>query len=62
MNTQRPPQRELIIDCLSNRLWEASPETIAQVMRQLPDDVLNMVALATVKTLEPLQATEVRSL
>ncbi|MBD2006485.1 hypothetical protein NDI37_21980 [Funiculus sociatus GB2-A5] len=55
MNTQRPPQRELIIDCLSNRLWETSPEIIAQVLRQLPDDALNNLARATVQTIEPLQ-------
>ncbi len=55
MNTQRPTQRELIIDCLSNRLWESSPEVIAQILRQLPDDVVSAVALAAVKTLEPLQ-------
>ena len=54
--TQRPPQRELIIDALSNKLWEASPEAIAQVLRQLPDDVVKGIALATVQTLEPLQA------
>jgi len=55
MNIQRPPQRELVIDCLSNRLWETSPEIIAQILRQLPDDALNNLARATVQTIEPLQ-------
>lgn len=54
-NTQRPNQRELVIDCLSNRLWETSPEIIAQILRQLPDDALNNLARATMQTIEPLQ-------
>ena len=50
--TQRPTRRELIIECLSNRLWESSPEAITQILQQLPDEVLNAIAAKSVQLLE----------
>jgi hypothetical protein len=50
--TQRPIRRELIIESLSNRLWEASPEAITQILQQLPDEVVNAIAAKSVQFLE----------
>lgn len=41
---QRPTRKSLIIECLSNRLWEASPEAIAQILGELPDGVVEAIA------------------
>jgi hypothetical protein len=51
-NAQRLTQRALIIQCLTNRLWEASPEGIAQILSELPDAVVEVIAATTVQVLE----------
>ena len=52
VNTQRLARRELIIESLSNRLWESSPEAITQILQQLPDEVVNAIAAKSVQFLE----------
>jgi len=52
VNTQRLARRELIIESLSNRLWESSPEAITQILQQLPDEVVNAIAAKSVQLLE----------
>jgi len=51
-NTQRQTRKWLIVQCLSNRLWEASPEVIAQILGELPDGVVNAIAAKSVQLLE----------
>jgi len=51
-NTQRPTRKWLIVQCLSNRLWEASPEALAQILGELPDEVVNAIAAKSVQLLE----------
>jgi hypothetical protein len=51
-NAQRPTRRWLIVQCLSNRLWEASPEAIAQILSELPDGVVEAIAAKSVQVLE----------
>ena len=49
---QRPTRKSLIIQCLSNRLWEASPEAIAQILSELPDTTVEVIAAKTIQVLE----------
>ena len=51
-NTQRQTRKWLIVQCLSNRLWEASPEALAQILGELPDEVVNAIAAKSVQLLE----------
>jgi hypothetical protein len=39
---------------LSNRLWEASPEAIAEMLRQMPDDLLGSLIEASLTLSHPL--------
>ncbi len=51
-NTQRPTRQSLIIQCLSHRLWEASPEAIAKILSELPDTTVELIAAKSVQVLE----------
>ncbi|MBD1930455.1 MULTISPECIES: hypothetical protein [Cyanophyceae] len=51
-NAQRLTQRALIIQCLTNRLWEASPEAITQILSELPDGVVEAIASKLIEVLE----------
>ena len=51
-NVQRPTRQSLIISSLAHKLWEASPEAIAQILSELPDPVLEVIAAKTVQVLE----------
>jgi len=48
INAQPQQKKELIIQCLSNRLWEASPEVIGEILRQLPDELIQELAKTTI--------------
>jgi len=50
--TQRLTRRELVIACLSHRLWEASPEVIGEILRQLPDELIQELAKITIQVLD----------
>ena len=49
---QSPTRRSLIIQCLSSRLWEASPEAIAQILSELPDTTVEVIAAKAIQVLE----------
>ena len=51
-DTQRPTRQSPIINSLAHRLWETSPEAIAQILSELPDPVLEVIAAKTVQVLE----------
>ena len=50
--TQRATRRELIIESLSNRLWESSPEVIGEILQQLPDELIQELAKITIQVLD----------
>jgi len=50
--TQRQTRRELVIGCLCHRLWEASPELIGEILRQLPDELIQELAKTTIQVLD----------
>ena len=61
VNTQRLTRRELIIECLSNRLWESSPEVISQILQQLPDELIQELAKTTIQVLDAEGSNETQN-
>ncbi len=61
VNTQRPTRRELIIESLSNRLWESSPEAISQILQQLPDELVEKIARITIQVLNVKSSNETQN-
>ena len=55
---QRLTRRELIIESLSNRLWESSPEVIGEILRQLPDELIQKLAQTTIQVLDAEDSNE----
>ena len=55
---QRLTRRELIIESLSNRLWESSPEVIGEILRQLPDELIQELAKTTIQVLDAEDSNE----
>lgn len=51
-NAQRPTRQSLIINSLAHRLWETSPEAIAQILSELPAPVVEVIAAKTIQVLE----------
>ncbi len=58
---QRPTQRELIIESLSNRLWESSPELIGEILQQLPDELIEKIAKITIQVLDAEGSNETQN-
>ncbi len=52
MNVQRPTRRELIVQSLSHRLWETTPEKLTQILLQLPEQLIEELAATTIQVLE----------
>ncbi len=55
---QRPTRRELVIACLCHRLWSASPEVIGEILRQLPDELIQELAKITIQVLDAEDSNE----
>jgi hypothetical protein len=51
-DTQRPTRQSPIINSLAHRLWETSPEAIAQILSELPDALVEELAATTVQVLQ----------
>ena len=58
---QRPTRRELIIESLSNRLWESSPEAITEILQQLPDELVEKIAKTTIQVLDAEGSNETQN-
>ena len=56
--TQRSTRRELVIACLCHRLWESSPEVIGEILRQLPDELIQELAKITIQVLDAEDSNE----
>jgi hypothetical protein len=61
VNTQRLTRRELIIESLSNRLWESSPEVIGEILSQLPDELIQELAKITIQVLDAEGSNETQN-
>ncbi len=59
--TQRLTRRELIIESLSNRLWESSPEVIGEILSQLPDELIQELAKITIQVLDAEGSNETQN-
>ncbi len=59
--TQRLTRQELIIESLSNRLWESSPEVITEILQQLPDELVEKIARITIQVLDAEGSNETQN-
>jgi len=58
---QRLTRRELIIESLSSRLWESSPEVIGEILSQLPDELIQELAQTTIQVLDAEGSNETQN-